>query len=69
MDDNIIQLQEALLHQAEDIARMQTEMYTQQKEISHLKREVEGLRQKFKEVQDADFGMRSAEEESPPPHY
>ena len=68
MDKAIIKLQEALLHQGEDISRMQDEMYAQQKEIAKLAKEIERLKAKFAASSD-ESQIRRPEEETPPPHY
>ncbi|MDA0782712.1 MAG: SlyX family protein [Rickettsiales bacterium] len=68
MEDEIIELQEMAAHQASDIEKLSVEIYIQQKEINMLKEKLQKLESKIKE-HGGDSGIRSIDEESPPPHY
>lgn len=65
MDDAIIKLQEALYYQGEEIARLSGELIAQQKEIARLHE----LLGKLREGLEEGPGIRSLDEETPPPHY
>lgn len=69
MDEMIIRLQEAIAHQGEDILRLSDELYTQQKEIADLRRQLQLLHAKLKAASEEGTGIRPANEETPPPHY
>jgi uncharacterized coiled-coil protein SlyX len=68
MNDEIIKLQEMLIHQGEYIEKMSSELYMQQKEISVLKNKLQKLENKLKEQAEGS-NIRSLDEETPPPHY
>jgi len=68
MEDEVIKLQEIIAHQGEDIEKMSHELYVQQKEIMQIKESLKKLESKIKGM-GSDSGIRSLEEETPPPHY
>lgn len=69
MEKVIIKLQEEIFHQGEYIERLSTELYAQQKEIVQLRKQLQGLSDKFESVSNDGASIRRPEEETPPPHY
>lgn len=69
MNDPITQMQETLAHQDEEIRRLSDEVYAQQKELAQLKQQFALLQDKFRAALAEDNGMRSPDQETPPPHY
>ena len=69
MKDSIILLQEALLHQGEEIQHLSHELYTQQKEIARLQNTMALLQLQFKTALSGDSEIRPLDQETPPPHY
>lgn len=69
MDEAIIQLQIKTEHQAEEIAALSKELYTQQKELERLRLQIADMKERFRELQDNSGGIKDIAEETPPPHY
>lgn len=65
--DELIQIQESLMHQQKDQQQMHEVLLAQQTEIEELRREVEQLRGDLQSRGDAE-GMPSPVDEKPP-HY
>lgn len=68
MSDDITRLQEAVAHQAKELAQLSDEVYTQQKEITILRQQVRILASRLRAAA-GEGAIRSPEEETPPPHY
>ena len=69
MDEMIIRLQTIVGHQEEDIANLSKELYTQQKELNTLKRQMSLLLERIRSFPDAADGGQDKTPEPPPPHY
>ena len=69
MDDMMIRLQTIVGHQEEDIANLSKELYTQQKELNHLKQQMAALIERFRSFADAADSNQDKIPEPPPPHY
>ena len=65
MTESLTALQEIVAHQELEISRLSDEIYAQQREIAQLRQ----MLLKFKETVESLSQLRSAEDETPPPHY
>lgn len=69
MDEMMIRLQTILGYQEEEIAHLSQELYTQQKELQQLKRQMATLLDRLRCLPAAAEGMQDLGGEPPPPHY
>ena len=70
MHDDIVTLQEMLAHQSVEIAQLSEELYKQQKEMSHLKKQLALLIDKVRELEaNGSQTNQPFTPEPPPPHY
>lgn len=69
MKETIITLQEVVSHQGEEILRLSDELYVQQKEIAELRSQLMLLQAKLQAAVEEGAGVRSIDQETPPPHY
>lgn len=74
MEDEIVKLQEIISHQSEDIDRMNSEIYEQQKEIKRLQTQFSALDRKLENMlnMSSDDGgdIRPFDfSDDKPPHY
>jgi uncharacterized coiled-coil protein SlyX len=67
-DKAIINLQETVFHQGEDIERLSAELYIQQKKMAELNIQIAKLQAKLKNMEEGE-NIRTAEQETKPPHY
>jgi uncharacterized coiled-coil protein SlyX len=68
MNQDIIQLQETVLHQQNEIQTLSDELFKQQIEIKSLKQMVLNMLNQMKQIYDASFDISSGQNEKPP-HY
>ncbi len=70
MSKELDSMQELLAHQQHELSRMSDEIYEQQKDIRKLSEELTLLKDSLKSMSvNSTDGIRTAEEEAPPPHY
>lgn len=69
MDNTIINLQIKLEYQAEEIASLSKELFTQQKELAALSRRLSELTQRCEALENDQGSANDAGDEPPPPHY
>jgi SlyX protein len=67
-DDIIIRMQEMIAHQQTELERMSEELYTQQQEISLLRRQVKQLGERIRSG-GSDEEAQALMENRKPPHY
>jgi uncharacterized coiled-coil protein SlyX len=68
MNTSIIQLQEIIAHLEHDVSKLSQELYIQQKELAMLRIQVQQLGSQLRTAVDSS-PVRSADQETPPPHY
>lgn len=59
-----MQLQEAVMHQQEEILRLSEELYAQQKAMDEMRQMLQALKAKNEALENTASG-----DEPPPPHY
>ena len=69
MDKTIIKLQNLVQDQADEIASLSAELYTQQKELGALKKQLALILDRLTTLSQNDGAVKDASEETPPPHY
>lgn len=69
MDERIVKLENIVQEQADEIASLSTELYTQQKEIAALTRQLALFGDRLMHLSQNDGVVKDASEETPPPHY
>lgn len=69
MDETIIKLQNIVQDQADEIASLSAELYTQQKELAALKKQFALIVNRLTALSQNDGVVKDASEETPPPHY
>ncbi|MAR57022.1 MAG: hypothetical protein CMM93_07555 [Rickettsiales bacterium] len=67
--DPITQMQQQLAYQELEIIKLSEELYAQQKETALLKRQVQHLIDKWRELQQQAQDNADLSPEPPPPHY
>lgn len=68
MEDTIIQLEMQLAYQREDIDKLSSELFAQQKEIAQLKKLLVEMYDKVRSM-EANRSASDGSDEPPPPHY
>ncbi len=69
MQADIIALQELVAHQTQQIAELSEQVHEQYQQIIVLNKHVALLQQKLASAANEGQGIRTPDEETPPPHY
>lgn len=69
MEEALIKLQNITQHQANDIANLSAELYSQQRELAELKNQLALILERLTNLSQNDDAVKDASEETSPPHY